>query len=428
MPLLHPDSALKLVLGEAASAAFGPAQSELLPLSAAFGRVLAEPLVYKVDQPPFDKATMDGFAYAKAAGSEGNPAYRVVGGSGAAGLSVRAKLNPGEAARVMTGAPVPMGSDGVERIEFCELSQDGQTVCFKQAETARNIVRRGANARAGDALLGPCFLEPQDIGILASSGYAEVPAARRPKVGVVSTGDELVAPGAELGPASIYDSNGPALSAQILRAGAEPVNYGIAGDSPEALAAVLEKALDNCDIVLLSGGVSMGNFDYVPSTLEALGVKKIFHKIAFRPGKPCFFGVRRSGSVPRAASGKGAEPAGTAPAANLVFGLPGNPMAAFVLFEFLVRPAVAALMGAEYSPRIFRARLSAPLKQAELERVDVLPLKIVNKDGEFFFEPLPYSGSTMLSVLACTDALARLEIGTGTVPEGSVINARLIRS
>jgi len=399
--LLHPDKALNLVLESAPAP-----RLERCLLASALGRALPRPIPCLVDQPPFDKSSMDGFAYAPLAAGMGE-SYRVVGSSGAAGAAAPPVLRAGECCRVMTGAPLPEGAAAVQRIELCELSPDGASLRFTAAESGSNILRRGSNERAGDTLLSPRLLSPQDIGILASSGYAEIEAARRPLVGVLSTGDELVAPGSALGPASIYDSNGAALCAQATEAGAEAKSYGIARDEPGALRASLGRGLDECDILLVSGGVSMGNFDYVPATLGELGVEEVFHKIAIRPGKPCFFGTKGE---------------------KLVFGLPGNPMATFVVFETLVRPLVARMLGLAYSPRTLRARLSGPLVQAEAERVDFLPVRVVPGDGEGpFLEPLVYHGSSMLNVLAAADALVRLEIGTGTIPKGGWVDARLLR-
>lgn len=407
-PLMHPDKALSVVLENLPPQA--SPRLERLGLAAALGRALPRSLPNLLDQPPFDKATMDGFAYAPfAEGASGGGAYRVVGGAaaGAAGEAALPRLEAGQCVRVMTGAPIPEGAAAVQRVEFCELSADGLSLRFSAAEKGPNIARRGSSCRAGDCLLAPRFLSAQDIGILASSGYAEVEVAAKPRVGVLSTGDEIAAPGTPLTAASIYDSNGPALCAQATAAGAEAKSYGIAADEPGALRASLSRALDECDIVLVSGGVSMGNYDYVPSTLAALGVEEIFHKIAIRPGKPCFFG-RRGG--------------------KLVFGLPGNPMATFVLFEFLVRPALTRLLGLDYAPRLVRGRLSAPLVQAELDRVDFLPVRLAPGDAEGpLVEPLTYHGSTMLSVLAQADAFVRLELGTGTIPKGGWVDARLVR-
>lgn len=399
--LLHPDKALGLVLESAPAP-----RLERCLLASALGRALPRSLPCLVDQPPFDKSSMDGFAYSPLAAGMGE-SYRVLGSSGAAGQAALPALKPGECCRVMTGAPLPEGAEAVQRVEFCALSPDGASLRFTAAEKGSNIVRRGSNERAGDTLLSPRLLSPQDIGILASSGYAEVEVARRPVVGVLSTGDEIVAPGSALGPASIYDSNGPALCAQATAAGAEARSYGIAQDEREALGSRLALGLGECDILLVSGGVSMGNFDYVPAALEALGVEEVFHRLAIRPGKPCFFGKKGE---------------------KLVFGLPGNPMATFVVFELLVRPLIARLLGLDYAPRKLRGRLTGALTQAEAERVDILPVRVLPGDGEGpLLEPLVYHGSSMLSVLAAADALVRLEIGTGTIPKGGWVDARLVR-
>lgn len=462
---IHPDEALRLVL-EAAP----PPEPETVPLSEALGRALPRAVLSAIDHPPFDKSAMDGFACARAGtGAAAAGCACCGGGSGASGTSAGAAapgaafrvvelvaagaaptraLAPGECARIMTGAPLPSGADSVQRIEWTEPAgkdaAGADLVRFTRPESVSNVIRRGENLKAGGGLLGPRLLAPQDLGILASGGVAELEVARRPLVGVVSTGDELAAPGAPLGPASIYDSNGPQLAAQARAAGCEARFYGAFPDEPGALAAVLGRALAECDVVLVSGGVSMGDFDYVPRSLEALGVRRVFHNLAMRPGKPTYFGTL---------------------GAKAAFGLPGNPVSTFVNFEVLVRPHLERRMGLDSRPRLVRARLAAPLSRRGSDRVEFLPARLERAplgaagavrgpvgaaeaagvagaargpEGEAAREPareaacelarpLGYHGSSMLNVLAEADALLRMEIGVDRIEEGGWVDARLLR-
>jgi molybdopterin molybdotransferase len=418
--MLHPDEALRLVLDDLPAP-----RLEEVALADALGRALPEAVMARLDQPPFDKSAMDGFAFAAsfgavAEGGAGAGQARVAASGGpwrvvslvAAGAEAGVPLGPGECARIMTGAPLPEGATAVQRVEWTEAAgsdaEGRELVRFTKPEPVSNVIGRGENQRSGSVLIGPRILGPQDIGILASDGQALVRVARRPVVGVVSTGDELRNPGEELGKAAIYDSNGPALAAQAAAAGAEVRRYGIARDEAGALEALLGRALDDCDIVLVSGGVSMGDFDYVPRTLEKLGVKRVFHKIAMKPGKPTFYGRRGSASV---------------------FGLPGNPVSTFVNFEFLVKAQLYRRMGLGYEPRIVAATLAQDLVRRECDRVEFFPMSLdrsAGRGGERAL-PLAYKGSSMLSILAEADCLVRAEIGTSAIKEGSLVLARLLR-
>ncbi len=410
------DEALRLVT-EAAP----PPVAEAVALGEALGRVLAGEARARVDQPPFDKSAMDGFAHASALPSPAGP-WRVTGLSAArAGKSERSALGSGECVRIMTGAMVPPGTAGVQRVEWTEsLGTDGgegnELVRFTQAEKWDNIIRRGENQREGELLLSPRILGPQDIGLLASSGYAEVAVTRRTRVAVISTGDELAAPGAALQEGAIYDSNGPQLAAQALACGCEASFLGRVRDDEDSLALAFAEALDGFDVLLVSGGVSMGDFDHVPRALSRAGIERIFHGLAIRPGKPLFFGTRRPG-------GRAAARAGAA-----AFGLPGNPVSTFVGFELLVRAHLAARSGLRWAPRFVGARLSALLERKEGDRAQFSPALLgTGPDGLPSVRPLEYGGSSMLSALADADCLITMAPGVLRLEEGRIVNARLVR-
>jgi molybdopterin molybdotransferase len=402
---IHPDRALDLVV-EAGRRLHPEPAFESVPLSEALGRLLCRPLVSTIDHPPFDKSAMDGYAYSAIA-PEG--IYRVVDAV-AAGRGAARSPGRGEAVKIMTGAPLPPGAIGVQRIERTKAGgQDGSglpLVVFTETEKHSNIIRKGENLGSGELLLSPRVLGPQDIGILASSGFAQVEVAARLMVGVVSTGDELVPQGRALTGAFIYDSNGPQLIAQAMAAGASTRFYGQVPDRGEKLEEVLGRALGECDIVLVSGGVSMGDFDFVPSILGKLGVEPVFHHLAMKPGKPTFFGV----------SGKAA-----------VFGLPGNPVSTFVNFEVLVKPCAFAMMGMDYLPPTVAAVLGSALARRETDRVEFLPARLAVTDRGLEALPLAYHGSSMITVLADADVLLRMEIGQERLEKGAIVHARRLR-
>lgn len=407
---LLPGEALDLVLS-----GISTPETEVVSLGESLGRYLCSPVFNRVDQPPFDKSGMDGFAFRpvteactgtleKASGVA--PRYRIVA-TLQAGSSATVGLEPGCCARIMTGARIPAGTKGVQRVEWT-TPEGPDTVRFDRPETSSNIILKGENLLAGAVLLEPRRLEPADIGILASSGYAEVEVARKPVVGILSTGDELVAPGQSLPEGAIFDSNGPQLAAQVESAGASPRILGIVRDDEASLVPVLKDALAECDVVIVSGGVSMGDFDFVPAAFRTLGVKPVFHGLAMRPGKPTFFGTLGD---------------------KAAFGMPGNPVSTFVNFEVLVRPYLALRMGVRHEPRMLKARLASDLVRRGSDRVEFLPARLFPDKGStsMCVGRLAYHGSSMLSVLARTDCLLTMDIGQERIPEGEVVDVRLLR-
>jgi len=398
---IHPDEALALVLADVPEPAL-----EILPLERLLGRALARELLVQTDQPPFDKASMDGYAYSPLLPS--SEAWRLAEVI-PAGAAWTRPLGPGECARIMTGAPIPVGACGVQRREYAEET-DGW-VRFTRTESGENIIRRGENQKAGEILMGPRRLGPQDIGVLASSGYCAVPVARRPLVGVVSTGDELAGCGEPLPEGAIYDSNGPQLAAQAHALGCDVRSYGIVPDAPDLLSTILLGAISECDVVIVSGAVSLGDYDFVPRAFAEAKVRTVFHGLKMRPGKPTFHG--RSGT-------------------KSVFGLPGNPVSTFVNFEVIVRPHLLKRMGLADNPLILELPLRSPLARRGTDRVDYLPAMlesgIPGLGAGSGIRPLDrYSGSSMLSALTGADCLVRMDIGIESIPEGGLVHARLIR-
>ncbi|MEJ5184881.1 MAG: gephyrin-like molybdotransferase Glp [Rectinemataceae bacterium] len=403
---LHPDEALVLVL-DAASEAHRYLAREQIPLEHALGRALAEEIRSPIDHPPFDKAAMDGFAYRK---GEPRSTYTVIDAV-PAGRASESPLGEGEAIRIMTGAPIPLGATGVQRVEWTrEAGTDAQgrpLITFTLQEKITNIIARGENLRQGELLLSPRILQPQGIGILAAGGIAQVSVYRKPRVCVISTGNEIVAAGTPLPPSCIFDSNGPQLVAQAQMAGAEARFLGIVPDREEDLRRTLAEALAASDIVILSGGVSMGDFDLIPKVLRQLEVEPVFHTLKMRPGKPTFFGRRDRVAV---------------------FGLPGNPVSTFVNFEVFVKPYVLACMGLDHTPRTVRARLVSPLSRKGSDRVEFLPCTLEKDELGMLARPLQYHGSSMITVLAHAQALVRMELGQERIEAGEYLNARLIRA
>ncbi|HYV35402.1 MAG TPA: gephyrin-like molybdotransferase Glp [Gemmataceae bacterium] len=302
--------------------------SALPPATAALadapGLVLAEDVVSDLDMPPYDKAMMDGYAVRLADLPGGRGTLTVIEEITAGKTPSRA-LGPGQAARIMTGAPIPYGTDAVVQVERTHSGVDGQVqVNDPGVKAGQHLLTRGREMRLGDVVVRRgTVLRPQEIGVLATVGRPSVQVIPRPKVAVLPTGDELVEPHQKPGPGQIRNGNGPALVAQIVRGGGVPRYLGIAPDQLDSLKAMIASGLQS-DVLLLSGGVSAGKLDLVPDVLRELGVQAHFHKVAMKPGKPLLFGTRDK---------------------TLVFGLPGNPVSTFLCFELFVRPALRLLRG-----------------------------------------------------------------------------------
>lgn len=390
---MHPDRALEMIRGVEPRR-----QVEEVPLERALGRVLAEPVASPIDSPPFAKAAMDGYAVRSA---DATDTYRLLGTVAAGDRPVRA-VGPGECLQIMTGSMMPEGADQVIRVELTERTgAGGRMVRRVRPETGRNVIERGENLRRGQTVLEPRVLAPQDIGALAASGIGRVPVAVPPRVAVLSTGSELRPPGEPLGPGQVYDSNGPQLAAQAGRLACPARLLGIAADRPAALSEAVRDGLASCDVLLLSGGVSMGEFDHVPRVLADAGVEVLFHGLEMKPGKPTLFGRTERGYV---------------------FGLPGNPVTAFVVFEVLVRPLLYRWMGLEERPPVFRVRLAQAVRRRQAERVEYRPVRLAGGEAH----PLPYHGSAHLNALSGANGLIRLEQGIAALEAGEEIDARPI--
>ena len=301
-------------------------QSEAVALAAARGRVLARDVTSADDVPGFDNSAMDGFALRSAEVAGASPAapveLRLVGES-RAGAPYAQTLGRGEAIAISTGAMVPAGADAVLRVEDAE-QVDGRLRVAAALPVGKEIRRAGEDIRAGERVLSAgTRLGAAELGVAASTGVAELACAREPRVAVVVTGDELVDPPAPLGPGQIRNTNAYALRAQALAAGASVQAVTTVGDDYRATVSELERALE-ADVVVSTGGVSVGPHDHVRPALAELGVEQVFWGVALRPGKPTFFGTRGD---------------------TLVFGLPGNPVSAMVTFHLFPRPAIARMLG-----------------------------------------------------------------------------------
>jgi molybdopterin molybdotransferase len=387
MALTPVDEALRLVLERAA-----PLSAESVPVAESAGRVLAADVVATVDLPRFPSSAMDGFALRAA----DTPAALPVVGRVAAGRPAAQPLPPRAAMGIATGGVVPEGADAVVPIE--DVREEGDVVHVPAVAGGANVrpaggdVRRGSVVGAGGVAIGPARL-----AALAATGTATVSCARRPRVAIVTTGSELRAPGEELGPGEIYESNGVMLAALFRRAGAEVAALSVVADDEAAHRAALEEALRS-DVVVTSGGVSVGPHDLVRPTLAALGVEEVLWGVAMRPGKPLAFGTR---------------------GATLVFGLPGNPVSSFVSATLFVLPALRALQGAtDPGPRYLRGRLAAAAEPRPGR--DDFVRAAVAADGTLHV--LARQESHMIVAAADASALVRLPQGSAPLAAGTLVD------
>ena len=372
--------------------------SEDVPLPEARGRVLAEDLTSAVDVPPFDSSAMDGYALVAGPATE----LEVIGESRAGHPSERA-VAPGAAVRISTGAAVPGGASAVIPVE--RTSANGDRVEVEETAEGANIRRAGEDLRAGDVVLARgALLGPAELGVAASVGRAKLRCARRPRVALLVTGDELVQPGGALGPGQIYTSNGFALAAQLEDAGADLVLSDTVPDTAEATHAALARALETADVVIGSGGVSVGPHDHVKDALRELGVVEHFWGVSLRPGKPTWFGVRER---------------------VLVFGLPGNPVSAMVTFQLFARPALAALQGADPAASSASATLDEPVRRNP-RREEAVRVRLRHAEDGLHAVTTGEQGSHMLTSMLGADALALIAAGDGELGAGERVEVQFL--
>ncbi len=397
------DDALKIVLSEVRQA-----RSEVMRFDRAAGRVLAADVVSKVDVPPFDRAAVDGYAVRAAdtfGASELKPIKLRVVGSVDIGVITKLRVRRGEAIKIMTGAPMPSGANAALMVEHTRAKGNDIEV-LTPLTPGKNVSARGEDVRAGEVVLKRGrLLRPQDVGMLASTGNLRVQVARRPRVAILATGSELRRPEKSLKPAQIADTNSYSLAAAVQSCGGIPRRLGIVPDKPRILRRKLRKAIEY-DMVLISGGSSVGEHDIVPDIIGELGKLRL-HGIAIRPGGPTAFGVVRG---------------------KPVFGLAGFPVAALVAFDMLVRPALRHMQGLPADrgyPRV-RARLARKISST-LGRADVVRVAVRSEAGELWAEPIRVTGSGILSSATRADGFIIVPEDVEGLEENRIVEVELYR-
>jgi len=372
--------------------------TEKVPLTSALGRVLAEDIRSDIDMPPFNKSAVDGYACCRRDIFNELEIIEVI----AAGKAPEKIISDNQCAKIMTGAMIPQGADCVLMVEHTEKSGEN-SIKFIKADTAANIAYAAEDVKKGSLVLEKGILiKPEHIAILAAVGCYETEVSLQPKVSIISTGDELVEPYQIPGASQIRNSNSWQLLAQAQQMHVKVKYEGIARDDEEITRHMLEDASETSDVVLLTGGVSMGDFDFVPEMMMKTGFEILFRTIAIQPGKPTVCGRKDN---------------------KICFGLPGNPVASFVIFELLVKPLLYKMMGCEFSPRLLRMPFAHEYKRRISERLSVIPV-VINSDGTV--ESVSYHGSAHIHALAYANGMAFIPIGKAVVEKGEFIDVRFI--
>ncbi len=351
------------------------------PIEDAVGRILAEDIFSRIDMPPFDKSAMDGYAL-RSFDTTNIPVQLKCLGTIQAGEVFNQSLKPCCCIKIMTGAPIPQGADSVAMVEDT-LQHESQVLVKRSVKPGENVCVKAEDIAKGSKLFSKGkLISISDIALLATIGRSFVKTIGSPSVAVLNTGGEIIPVGKKLPQNKIYNSNGPQLCALLRSDGISPHYLGIAKDEPAILKKMISQGL-KCDIVLISGGVSMGDYDLVPAILKQMGVTELFHKVNIKPGKPLFFGIKNR---------------------KLIFGIPGNPVSNFVAYQIFIRPAIRKMMGTlDCNLEIKTGIIKNEFRQKPGRKHFVLA-KVEQSKNVYYVYPLPGHGSADIAALSAADA------------------------
>ena len=396
---LHPDDALKLVFENIED--YG---NENISVFDSFNRVLHKEVFAKMDDPPFDKASMDGSAYKNYNGEN----YELIENNIiAAGSSKNIKVGEGECVKIMTGAMIPNGCNFVQRIEWTEeIKENGKTfIKFTKKENVANIIKKGNNKNIGDKILDRKFILPKDIAILSGFGYDKITVKKKINAAVISSGNEIADIGADLKEGEIYDANAPMLLSRVSNLSCNGKFYGKVRDDENEIRHTLNKAINENDMVLITGGVSMGDFDYVHKILRDIGVSQIFHGLAMKPGKPLFFGKLGN---------------------KAVFALPGNSVSAYMTFEIIVKPYILSSLGLHPDNEYIKAILSEDFNRHDAQRLEYVPVKLYFENTKLYVKLIKYNNSSMISSFSEANGVLKIDIGIELIKSGDIVDVRFV--
>jgi molybdopterin molybdotransferase len=372
---------------------------EFIELDSASGRVLAEDIFSDIDIPPFNRASMDGYAVTSD-DLKSPPVELDIIEEIPAGHFPKKKILKGASAKIMTGAPVPEGADAVVMVEDTELLNNGRVKISSNVRIGENISPKGEDVKKGDKLLKKgVLLRPQEVSMLATVGKYKIKVLSQPLVSILATGTELVEPDKVPSPGQIRNSNSYSLLAQCQSLGINPEYLGIAKDDEADLREKIKRGLDS-DLLIISGGISMGDYDFVPSVLREYGVRIEFEKVAIKPGKPVLFGTREK---------------------TIVFGLPGNPVSTMVIYDIFVRPVLKKMMGDSARFNFTgKAKIEKDFKRKKAERQEYIPVKITRSGMEAWAAPVKFNGSADMMALTGANGLLIVPVGINKLNNGDV--------
>jgi molybdopterin molybdotransferase len=386
------EEALDIVLSHA-----GLLETETVDFTNSLGRVLAEDVVSDMDMPPFDKSAMDGYACRKEDLKNELEVLEIIAAGQLPGFEIAAN----QCSKIMTGAMIPKGSDCVIMVEHTRETAKG-LIEFTAEKTAGNICFKGEDIKKGDIVLPKGLLiKPQHIAMLASVGCVNPVVYRKARVGILSTGDELVEPQFNPGLAEIRNSNAWQLMAQATAMNVDAHYFGIAPDEERQTLTLIKNALEVCDVILLTGGISMGDYDFVPVVLKDAGFTFHFKSLAVQPGRPTLFGTTSEGKI--------------------CFGLPGNPVSSFNQFELLVKPMLLKMMGHNYTPVILKLPMALDYHRKKTERLSFIPVML---QGNGSISPVEYHGSAHINALIQAFGLMSVPIGVAEIKKGETADVR----
>ena len=399
--MLNPDAALEIILSSVPRL-----EAERIPLRDCLGRVLAEDVRADDDIPPFDNSAMDGFAViaedTQGASKENPRRLRIIADQ-PAGVVITEPVTPGDAVKIMTGAPIPPGANAIVVVEDTD-SQGGEVIVYREAPLGANVRRAGEDVRRGQVVLRTgARIGPAEMGMLASVGVTEVPVFRKPRAAIITTGDELVDASARPGPGQIRNGNQYSLLGEALQASAEVSLLERVRDDKAEIEQALTRAAASSDLVIVCGGVSVGEHDYVKDVLAKLGEMR-FWQVSMKPGKPLVFGHIDS---------------------KPVFGLPGNPVSCMVTFDIFVRPAIQRMTGAEEGGLVVVSGILTDDVRHKPDRRDFVRAVTVWTEDGYSARPIPKHSSGMLSSMVEANSYAVIREGTGDAHAGDRVEIML---
>lgn len=378
--------------------AANPLPNHSVPLQESYHCGLAENVVYDTAMPPFDKSAMDGYACAK---EDLNKELRIME-TIHAGKEPEFDLVAGQCAKIMTGAAIPKGANTVFMVEYAEMCGDNGVRCTKPSDR-NNICYKGEDIQKGEIIVQKnTFLDHRHLPLLAGAGYDKVGVYKKPIVEVIATGTELVEPGEPLPPFKIRNSNSSQVLAQLKSLGVNGAYKGIVKDDIAGIQQKLTNALLKSDVIILSGGVSVGEFDYVPELLAKEGLEISVHGTAIQPGKPMVFAHKNN---------------------KHVFGLSGNPVSSFIQFELYVKPFLLALMGCKHTPKRFQLALAHDFSRRKDTRLQFLPANISDDNSVV---PVPFHGSAHINALSLASYLMEIPLGIKALKKGDLVTLRTL--